>query len=298
MKQHPCITQRRVLRTALFAATLAILTFSGSALAASVTQSGEQKNMRRVGHTDLQGRPAYQPNVIQYPDGRFIAFAGTHNNIPVPRPGFTFLPNPLNGNTDEPNGTMIIDVTNPSNPKEMSHIPVPVAGGQAQMARMCLGSDLPQGTTGKVYLMRNIQGNTAQMSGYEVWDVTDVKKPVLASALRGIRSTHKLWWECNTGIAYMPGSKDVTSGVPLWRQAQSMVIVDWRNPLRCRQSTSARSVCRWATRRDRASAPPRSMVRSPRMSIPMRPTSWPVVPRRTTSSGTASTRRGASGTMA
>ena len=203
MKQHPCITQRRVLRTALFAATLAILAISGSALAASVTQSGEQKNMRRVGHTDLQGRPSYQPNVIQYPDGRFIAFAGTHNNIPVPRPGFTFLPNPLNGSKDEPNGTMVIDVTNPSNPKEMSHIPVPVGGGQAQMARLCLGSDLPQGTTGKVYLMRNIQGNTAQMSGYEVWDVTDVQKPVLASALRNIRSTHKVWWECNTGIAYM-----------------------------------------------------------------------------------------------
>ena len=63
---------------------------SGSALAASVTQSGEQKNMRRVGHTDLQGRPGYQPNVIQYPDGRFIAFAGTHSNIPVPRPALLF----------------------------------------------------------------------------------------------------------------------------------------------------------------------------------------------------------------
>ena len=142
MKQHPCITQRRVLRTVLFTVTLAILAFSGSALAASVSQSGEQKNMRRVGHTDLQGRPGYQPNVIQYPDGKFIAFAGTHSNIPVTKPGFTFLPNPLNNNADEPNGTMIIDVTNPSNPKEMSHIPVPVAGGQAQMARLCLGSDL------------------------------------------------------------------------------------------------------------------------------------------------------------
>ena len=76
MKQHLCITQRRVLRTALCAATLAILAFSSGALAATVTQSGEQKNMRRVGHTDLQGRPSYQPNVIQYPDGRFIAFVG------------------------------------------------------------------------------------------------------------------------------------------------------------------------------------------------------------------------------
>jgi hypothetical protein len=226
MKQHPCITQKRVLRTALSAAALAILAFSSSALAASVTQSGEQKNMRRVGHTDLQGRPSYQPNVIQYPDGRFIAFAGTHNNIPVPRPGFTFLPNPLNNNADERNGTMIIDVTDPANPKETAHIPVGFNGGQAQMARMCLGSDLNEDLRGKVYLMRNIQGGGAG-SGYEVWDVTDVKKPVMASELRGIRSTHKLWWECNTGIAYMPGSKDTP---PLWRQSQSMVIVDWQNP--------------------------------------------------------------------
>ena len=94
MKQHPCITQRRVLRRVLSAATLAILAFSGGALA--IDQSGEAKNMHRVGHTDLQGRPSYQPNVIQYPDGRTIAFAGTHNNIPVTVPGYTFLPNPLN----------------------------------------------------------------------------------------------------------------------------------------------------------------------------------------------------------
>jgi hypothetical protein len=227
MKQHLCITQRRVLRTALSAATLAILIFSSGALAATVTQSGEQKNVSRVGHTDLQGRPAYQPNVIQYPDGRWIAFSGTHNNIPVPRPGFTFLPNPLNNNADERNGTMIIDVTDPANPTETAHIPAPV-GGQAQMARMCLGSDLNEDLRGKVYLMRNVQGGAD--SGYEVWDVTDVKKPVMASALRNIRNTHKLWWECNTGIAYLPGSKDATFGLPLWRQAQSMVIVDWQNP--------------------------------------------------------------------
>jgi hypothetical protein len=224
-----CITQRRVLCAVLCAAALAVLSFSGRALA-DATQSGEQKNMRRVGHTDLQGRASYQPNVIQYPDGRFIAFAGTHNNIPVPRPGFTFLPNPLNGSKDEPSGTMIIDVTDPANPKETAHIPVPVAGGQAQMVRLCLGSVLPGGTQDHVYLLRNIQGSSA--SGYEQWDVTDVKKPVLVKSLTGIRSTHKDWWECDTGIAYMPGSKDsvLVPGTPLWRQSQAMLIFDWSNP--------------------------------------------------------------------
>jgi len=211
MKQHSCITQRRVLRTALFAAILAILAFNGTALAAAA-QSNERKNMRRVGHVDLQGRPSYQPNVIQYPDGKWYAFAGTHSGTPVPVPGFKFLPNPLNKFADEPNGTMIVDVTNPAKPEEVFHIPVPVAGGQAQMVRLCLGTDLPGGTRGHVYLLRNIQGSSA--SGYEQWDVTDVKKPVLTKALRNIRSTHKDWWECNTGIAYMPGSKDSVFGLP------------------------------------------------------------------------------------
>ena len=183
-----------------------------------ISQSGEQKNMRRVGHVDLQGRPSYQPNVIVYPDGRTIAFAGTHGGS---------KPNPLKGGAVEPNGTMIIDVTNPERPVEKFHIPVPVAGGQAQMARMCLGSDLPRGTPGHVYLLRNIQGSSA--SGYEAWDVTNVSNPVLVGAMRSIRNTHKLWWECTSGIAYMPGSRDVPAP-NRWRTGQSMVVADWSNP--------------------------------------------------------------------
>jgi hypothetical protein len=88
---------------------------------------------------------------------------------------------------------------------------------------------LPRGIPGHVYLLRNIQGSSA--SGYEVWDVTDVDRPVLASALRGIRNTHKDWWECSTGIAFMPGSRDVPASTgQRWRQGQSMVVVDWSDP--------------------------------------------------------------------
>jgi hypothetical protein len=49
---------------ALSAATLAVLAFSASALAADIRQSGEQKNMKLVGHVNLQFRGSYQPNVI------------------------------------------------------------------------------------------------------------------------------------------------------------------------------------------------------------------------------------------
>src|SRR3989442_6840387 len=181
-------------RNALAAATLAVLAFSASALAADIKQSGEQKNMKLVGHVALQFRGSYQPNVIQYPDGRTIAFAGLHSGQNLPGP----LPNPLNGGKLEENGTMIIDITDPKHPVEKSHIPVPVAGGQAQMARMCLGSDLPGGSNGHVYLLRNIQGSSA--SGYEIWDVTDVSNPAKVASLTGIRSTHKDWWECKSGI--------------------------------------------------------------------------------------------------
>ena len=126
---------------ALCAATASIGALSTSTAFGAETQSGEQRNMVRVGHSDIQGRPAYQPNFIRYPDGRIIAFVGTHGGSAA---------NPLNGGVVEPNGTMIVDVTNPEKPVDKFHIPVPVAGGQAQMARLCLGSVLPKGQTGRV----------------------------------------------------------------------------------------------------------------------------------------------------
>lgn len=221
-----------------FVASLAAAAFAtGSALATGpkhggghgVSQSGEQKNMRRVGHTDLQGRAAYHPYFINYPDGRVIAFVGTHsgaNGADAPKP------NPLKaGSPVEPNGTMIIDITNPKKPVEKYHIPGNAQGAQSQSNRMCLGSDLPGGTAGRVYMMRNVQTNNAALSGYEVWDVTDVTNPTLVGSLRNLRNTHKHWWECKTGIAYLPGSKNEPQASGLrWRQGQSMLIVDWSNP--------------------------------------------------------------------
>src|SRR5262245_17015889 len=181
-----------------------------------VSQSGEQKDMRRVGHSDLQGRPAYHPTFIKYPNGRVIAFVGTHGGS---------KPNPLKGGVVELNGTMIVDVTDPSRPVEKFHIPGPADGAQTQSNRVCLGSDLPGGRAGAVYMMRNVQGSAA--SGYELWDVTDVSSPKPVAAVRNLRATHKHWWECKSGIAYMPGSKNAA---PLWRTPQSMLVYDWSSP--------------------------------------------------------------------
>jgi hypothetical protein len=75
-----------------------------------------------------------------------------------------------------------------------------------------------------------VQGGPA-VSDYQMYDVTDPKQVVLKEQLLGVRATHKDWWECSTGIAYMPGSKDVpkSSGIQ-WRQRQAMLIYDWSNP--------------------------------------------------------------------
>src|SRR5260221_6062124 len=144
---------------ALNAAVLSAFAIAaGSAIAddpRGISQSGEQKNMELVGHVDLQGRGAYQPNFIKYPDGRIIAFAGLH-----PSPNLNGVPagavkNPLNGNVAEPNGTMFIDITNPKNPEQKFHIPGS-AGGTSTMVRLCLGSDLPARHPGHVYLLREV----------------------------------------------------------------------------------------------------------------------------------------------
>src|SRR4051812_40209740 len=94
---------------ALNVTTATLLALSaGSALA--ISQSGEQVNMNRVGHVDLQGRPAYHPTFMEYPDGKVIAFVGTHGGS---------KPNPLKpGSPVELNGTMIIDITDPAKPVE------------------------------------------------------------------------------------------------------------------------------------------------------------------------------------
>src|SRR5438132_7967469 len=100
------------LQLAALSGAVALALVAGSAQA-QVSQSLERKNINRLGHTDLQGRSSYQPNIIQYPDGRWIMFAGMHNTIPILRPPCPAgtLPNPLNGNACEASGTMLIDVT-------------------------------------------------------------------------------------------------------------------------------------------------------------------------------------------
>ena len=201
------------------AALAAALLLAGGAVATSPAADGpEAKDMRLVGHDPLQARSAYQP-VVHKQGGRWIAYVGHHGGT---------RPNPLTG-ADELNGTSIVDVTNPAEPKYLAHIPgAPgqAEAGGASMVRVCDGRDLPKADRGKTYLLRTL-GKLA----HEVWDVTNPRAPlIVTTVVRGLGETHKNWWECATGIAYL-----VADGRPQgWRTNRMTKIYDLSDPAKPR----------------------------------------------------------------
>ena len=201
-------------RAAALAAVVASVFLSGCQTAGTQgtrdPRQAEASNMQLVGYNDLQARSAYQP-VIHQQGGRWIAYVGHHGGA---------ARNPMTGQ-EELNGTSIVDVTDPKNPKYLHHIPGAKPAG-AQMVRVCNGADLPKGDRGKVYMLRSL-GNIA----HEVWDVTAPEKPrKVSTVVEKLKGTHKSWWECDTGIAYL------VSGVPEWRSDRMTQIFDLSDPAR------------------------------------------------------------------
>ena len=185
-------------------------------------------NMKVEGYNDNQARPIYQPLVVNQ-NGREILYLGNLAGTAL---------NPLTG-AQESNGTSIVDVTDVKKPKFLFHIPgpAPIAGSYAaagsQMVRVCGGNTLPNasanGTAGHWYLLRAF-GNAGADESHQIWDVTEPSNPKFVTTVLGhLSNTHKSWWECDTGIAYLvAGSK--ADG---WQQSgstQHLYIYDLSNP--------------------------------------------------------------------
>ncbi len=154
------------------------------AVTTTAQQRAESHDMTLLGFNDLQARSAYQP-IIQKQGDRYIAYIG-HKA-----------------------------------PKYIAHIPGvgdAQGPGQSQMVRACSG--LPKADRNKTFLLRPIG-----TSGHEVWDVTTPEKPTKVSTIvTGLKDTHKSWWECDTGIAYL------VSGDPAWRTPRMTKIYDLSDP--------------------------------------------------------------------
>src|SRR3974390_461174 len=140
---------RRVKLAILFA--FSVIGTGAQAQEQKIGAPPEAPNIKLAGYNDLQGRSAYQPTIHHQGD-RYIAYIGHHggtDDIPMPV-------NPMTGKA-EPNGTSIVDVTDPAHPKYLKHIPGQEGkyeGGGAQMVRVCDGKSLPKGDPAAVYVLR------------------------------------------------------------------------------------------------------------------------------------------------
>ncbi len=218
-------------------AVLAIIVALGLTLAAhprftkAEDDAPQLHDLRLVGTNDLQARSSYQPTVHRYSNNRWVIFVGHHalGTNPVtgdPLPSF----NPLTGQNEE-NGTSIVDVTDPKKPKYLFHLPVANgAGGGQQMVRVCDGSTLPIHDN-KVYLLRSYAD-----SAHEIWDVTNPSNPLPVRTvaggnpvISGLTGTHKSWWECDSGTAWVVGRRatDTAAG---WRPGNHIMVFDISNP--------------------------------------------------------------------
>ncbi len=144
-----------------FAPTIPTVTLTGApAIQEPAPNPPDQQsawNMELAGYSDLQGRSAYQPIIINE-NGREIAYVGHHTGSAM---------NPLN--LLRPNGS------------------------QSQ----------------------------------EIYDVTDPAHPNrLTVVVDGLTGTHKNWWECDTGIAYLVANKRSEG----WKGGNHMKIYDLSDP--------------------------------------------------------------------
>ena len=199
-----------------FAALLVVAAAGPAAAQSAGTGHGEESfNARLVGANDLQGRSAYQPLPVRQGERR-IAYVGHHAGEAL---------NPLTG-AIEANGTSVVDVTDPAAPVYLAHIPATGGTSGAQMVQVCDGDRLPGAGAGRFYLLRS-NGNVS----HEVWNVTDPASPAFVSTAAemgrtpsGEQHTHKNWWECDTGVAYLVGTVDG------WRAPRILQVFDLADP--------------------------------------------------------------------
>ena len=194
---------------------------AGGTPAAVAADAPESLNMRLVGYHDLQTRSAYQPVVHAYGE-RHILFVGQHAGEALnPRTGLM-----------EVNGLSILDVTEPSQPTLLRHLPpTGLEASGAQHVQVCDGDILPGGEPGRVYMIR-----TNGLIAYELFDVTDPAEPQFMLTIdatgfssrpessRGTRETHKIQWECETGIGYFNGTPEG------WRVTRVLQAYDLSDP--------------------------------------------------------------------
>ncbi|HEX9724127.1 MAG TPA: hypothetical protein VGC53_07570 [Vicinamibacteria bacterium] len=181
---------------------------------------GEASNMRLVGYNDLQGRESLEVHVRSNDANGSWAYVGHSNNYW----GEEMHMNSITGKMEH-NGTSILDVSDPANPKLVWHIPNEYSANSRHV-----GVVYDYQGTGRDYLVRSSDDGGENMM-FQVFDITtrdsDPSQIKLVSEIRGtprnscgvgcggrfISRAHKGYWSEDSGYYY------TSAGEPGFRTA-------------------------------------------------------------------------------
>ena len=198
-----------------------IISSQARTFAQGAAPGGEASNMRLVGYHDLQGRESLEVHVRSNDANGSWAYVGHSNNYWDGKEGHM---NSITGKIER-NGTSILDVSDPANPKLVWHIP---NERDANSRHVSVVYDY-QGT-GRDYLARSSDDGGENMI-FQIFDITtrdsDPSQIKLVSEIRGtpenscgvgcggrfIYRAHKGYWSEDSGYYY------TSAGEPGFRSA-------------------------------------------------------------------------------
>ena len=155
------------------------------AAAATDPRADDARNVRLVGYNDLQGRESLVVTTLSDAANGSWVYVGHHESYWDQKPKL----NPITGK-EEWNGTSILDVADPANPKLVWHIPNETNRNSRGVSVVY---DYKFDGSGRDYLIRNseilTEGETGKDLKYQIFDITsrdtDPSKIALVSEITG-----------------------------------------------------------------------------------------------------------------
>ena len=236
--------RRRATMAAVGAAVLALggyaaLRSTGSdaaAQSAGPARADSAENVRLVGYHDLQGRQSLEVKTKSNAANGNWAYVGhSPNNRTDPE---TPIRNPIT-NRDEWNGTSILEISDPANPRLVWHIPNEVSANSRSVS-VVYDYGFDSSPAGRDYLIRS--WDTGDDFRFQIFDITsrgtDPSKIALVAEITGtppgscgpgcggrvVHRAHKGVWAQDSGLFYS------SSGEPGFRGRTLLHIWDLKNP--------------------------------------------------------------------
>ena len=242
-----------IARSTWFGALFLVAACSGQNAPAPATQqtpadprAESAENVRLVGYHDLQGRQSLVVTTKSDPaNGNWVYVGHTPNDRNDPQASDDAagndepILNPITGKM-EWNGTSIVEISDPANPKLVWHIPNEEAHVNSRSVSVVYDYGFNSNPSGRDYLIRS--WDTGKKFKFQIFDITsrdtDPSKISLVSEITGtpagscgpgcggtfINRAHKGWWSQQSGLFYS------SSGEPGFRGLTLIHIWDLKDP--------------------------------------------------------------------